>query len=105
MNYVFMGSYDWPPFLIGPLASVIGVLIAAAIEQGLLRPLLKERYTLSSTSAPLRDLDETLTLSRQGKEEVQMASRAERKAAVDRGPRKAAVDRAERGYEVQVSAR
>jgi hypothetical protein len=44
MHLVFFEAYDWPPFLIAPIASIVGMAIAAAFDQLVLRPLLGARY-------------------------------------------------------------
>ncbi len=40
MHHVFFEAYDWPPFIIALGASLLGMLLAAAVENLLLRPLL-----------------------------------------------------------------
>lgn len=40
MYHVFFEAYDWPPFIIALGASLVGLLLAAALENLLVRPLL-----------------------------------------------------------------
>lgn len=40
MHHVFFEAYDWPPFVIALGASLVGLALAAAAENLLIRPLL-----------------------------------------------------------------
>ena len=56
LYYVFLGS-DWPPYLIGPLASVLGTFLAAAAEQHVLRPILGSNYPAQLTFKHVSELE------------------------------------------------
>lgn len=37
MHSVFFEAYDWPPFLIAPLACIVGMVVAALFEEFVVR--------------------------------------------------------------------